>query len=1232
MVQGNPQSGKGGQRPPSGPSLAIRFNRTFSGPVGGSGGGNKDRPVPTGPASMSTSNGQSLASRMSSGAGPAATPPASSSSTKQPQHPSAVSKQVSLAQRLATSKPSPPPAPSAPSSRPPSAQATATSSSTSRPDSLDRSSSAAGGNSLAERLSQPAAPSSDNRGPARPTAQPARSGGAQQVEQPRPLAQRLDGPSAAPAASTSAPSPASSSGAPPRATSSALGTASQAPLAQRLSSADVSRHPPGPAARPAASRPRPAGDEAGTPPRPPPPRAFSAGTPPLQPAAMRAAAPAPAPTADVQQAAARERPRQAQQAPPQPRPAAQPAAPPSPRPAQQQQQQQQQMPPRPDLAATQAPPAARAAPPPTPLAARIKPEPPSPNSSHPSLAPPSSSTTTDVKPLLGRLGPLPHAAAPGASAPSSASAADLRTMKERADELRAAEARAAELRKLEAAEAAEAKEREERERRELEERREKERREADARREKEEREQEERKEKERRVAAEREKDKRREKERLEKERLEKELLEMERRRTDEMVEAARRDAEERAASMARQRALEEKREAERVRAQERAAAEAAAAAAAAEEERSAALRRAEERAVAELRAAEAELREAEARAAARRSSKERARSSAEGVQGAAGAYPDRTRETTAEGIARELELRRLVAERSRRAKSAARAVDPAGHVEMVDAAALSDPADGDYVMDEDDETQPRTASTPRTTTAPTWDAQVPPLQDPASYDWTQSSPIPALGALIARREDIFTKQRTFNKPELQRKSEDLIATKLATYARSGSYSGFGYKIGAYCSFCRAVDIPPWPASPPVFALFAHQVSYYATSSRAVLVTAFNMVHKVCRDLWDPLPVFQQLLEWPGAQAAVIEWKKQAPTTPAADGPAPRPEGAARVEGEGDEDSSAQSTTSKKKKKKQKQSATVPQHLCRGLPGVGATFRSTQAAHKKVAAAIVPVYGIGVDASHPSTIRCSRHGAGCPMRINLGLGGGRWRVLESSNFIHNHERDPNIVKDPTWRPYIRDAAAREAVEERDKANNDRTKSNPKKRDDNPGPDPPAPKKQARGPPTSSLPERPAFLPQPPRQTSTTVTAPALPDADVAATSDATSPSVEPAVPPPPPPPASTTASPAPPAPARRTGVTPSFQLAAPDPAAFLVDLTAFLSALDPALAPLARPLHSAGISTLRDLRAFVQFEPASRMALYEDLHSSGGPDAALLDVHLVERFEEALVAAQASGWR
>lgn len=109
---------------------------------------------------------------------------------------------------------------------------------------------------------------------------------------------------------------------------------------------------------------------------------------------------------------------------------------------------------------------------------------------------------------------------------------------------------------------------------------------------------------------------------------------------------------------------------------------------------------------------------------------------------------------------------------------------------------------------------------------------------------------------------------------------------------------------------------------------------------------------------------------------------------------------------------------------------VRQFACPGFPAVGDTFPSCQAAHEAAAAAMIPVYGNGLDASKAHLIRCNQHGQGCPVQIHLGAGGRPWRVLASSVFEHNHGRDPRIVKNPAWRPVIKNAAARRAVERRD----------------------------------------------------------------------------------------------------------------------------------------------------------------------------------------------------------
>ncbi|TNY22529.1 hypothetical protein DMC30DRAFT_392117 [Rhodotorula diobovata] len=284
--------------------------------------------------------------------------------------------------------------------------------------------------------------------------------------------------------------------------------------------------------------------------------------------------------------------------------------------------------------------------------------------------------------------------------------------------------------------------------------------------------------------------------------------------------------------------------------------------------------------------------------------------------------------------------------------------------------------------------------------------------------------------------------------------------------------------------------------------------------------------------------------------------------------------------------------------------------------------------------MIPVYGNGLDASKAHLIRCNQHGQGCPVQIHLGAGGRPWRVLASSVFEHNHGRDPRIVKNPAWRPVIKNAAARRAVERRDAQHGVRTTQIPRKREGNPEPDAPAAKKQALG--QSSAPE--------PKDSLVVVPGPASPApagesaaarggggfADDSAEPESKADVLPPAA-------ASPATTPGPssaPTPARRVRLSSVLNAPPPDPSAFLADLTAFLTGLDPSLAPLAQVLVGCGMSSLRDLRAFVQFEPSTRMALYEDLlaSASGGNDAAMLDVELVERLEELLTGAQAAKWR
>ncbi|BGP46179.1 hypothetical protein JCM10450v2_002019 [Rhodotorula kratochvilovae] len=564
--------------------------------------------------------------------------------------------------------------------------------------------------------------------------------------------------------------------------------------------------------------------------------------------------------------------------------------------------------------------------------------------------------------------------------------------------------------------------------------------------------------------------------------------------------------------------------------------------------------------------------------------------------------------------------------------------------ELVDAGAVLDEGDEEFV-DEDDEEETSALARAVSKRAGTWETEVPPLQERTTYNWTKPTHAPALAALISDRVAVFEKQRAFNDPELQRKSQELIAAQLATYAQSGSshYSTQGYRVGHYVSFCHSVLVPAWPLTPPLLALFLHALdptARYAQSTRSVILGIMAVCTKVCRDLWSALPGYEELLAWPGAEEAIAEWKKQPSTGPTAQSKertrkAPKASLAVDDDGapesvdvSGDEHDGEPSAGSARYDKlvdyARDCAVQIWQYPTPGIPAYAQTFASYQAAYEAVAAAVIPIYGIGVVSTNPSWIRCNKRLSGCPFRIHLEkLPDEQVRVTDFSIYEHNHDRNPKIVEDPSWRPYIRNAAAREAVQKRDEKCVRTTLNSSKKRSGSPAAASPSPKKQLRRLPSVAKSDK--------SPSTSTSKLPEASEAPPRARSSGSSTRKSPfkaAVPAP----AAATPAPAPaPHPARHVRFSSAFASPAPDPAAFLPDLTAFLTALDPSLAPLAAPLHQAGIASVRDLRVFAQLEPDSRAALYEDVQLGGG-DAAMLDVEQIDRLEEALAAARAAGWR
>lgn len=104
----------------------------------------------------------------------------------------------------------------------------------------------------------------------------------------------------------------------------------------------------------------------------------------------------------------------------------------------------------------------------------------------------------------------------------------------------------------------------------------------------------------------------------------------------------------------------------------------------------------------------------------------------------------------------------------------------------------------------------------------------------------------------------------------------------------------------------------------------------------------------------------------------------------------------------------------------------------GIPAAGQLFDRLSDLYRATAVAVVPVLGIGVQLQKLG-VRCNRHNEGCPFRIAAeSAGGTKVRVTEKTIYEHNHDRNTKIAEDPSWRPFIRNKVAREAIEEHDQA--------------------------------------------------------------------------------------------------------------------------------------------------------------------------------------------------------
>ncbi|GAA6061775.1 hypothetical protein JCM10212_001381 [Sporobolomyces blumeae] len=563
---------------------------------------------------------------------------------------------------------------------------------------------------------------------------------------------------------------------------------------------------------------------------------------------------------------------------------------------------------------------------------------------------------------------------------------------------------------------------------------------------------------------------------------------------------------------------------------------------------------------------------------------------------------------------------------------------------------ISDPDDADYRTTESDDSS-EDESTPAQSQRRG--------QNPG---WTLKTRSTEIRTVIAQRETIFAKQRSFAAfPDRQKASHVPVNDHLASLSISTGY-GRGplrWLHDIYLDFAESNRIPPFPITPPIIALWlvsrvakrnGNYKSSLAWARRAMLLTA-------C--VWDHSTTYNELQAWPGAEAGIRQFvherenvRQRGPRArnrlPSAAVTRPQPRvspsqndldgcvsSASELSeltpsGSEDEDSDEESEGPTFGGGSDRVEGLRP--TATDMPVPGDSFDSVTAAYCHVLQKTVPSLGYAVvrytAGKDVVNLRCSlyrnSHGARCPFFIGLRVrDDGKCVVRNATAPRHTHGPHPKRLQDPAWLPTLRNADARKCFglppldaftpdSKRPLSSSpwESAPARPAKRsrrdEDEQGvsassPEPVAP------PESSSLPHlaRPFSLPVP-----TASTSQRGPEAGVDRSKpDGSSRLVE------------LNAKPIPLA--RST-------IRADDEAHLsLSTVTSFLVGLDPSLAPLAEPFYRIGFRTLSSLGHLAAFDPTTLDLLLDELESQ---DAARVDGGTVALVKEKLAEARTSGWK
>ncbi|GAA6012501.1 hypothetical protein JCM11491_004353 [Sporobolomyces phaffii] len=352
--------------------------------------------------------------------------------------------------------------------------------------------------------------------------------------------------------------------------------------------------------------------------------------------------------------------------------------------------------------------------------------------------------------------------------------------------------------------------------------------------------------------------------------------------------------------------------------------------------------------------------------------------------------------------------------------------------------------------------------------------------------WDVATQSEVVRGIVSKREEIFAKQRSFAGSPLQDKSAVLVDHELQRLPipSHASLPVYHYEHVKFLKFTEKANVPPYPISSPLIALYLVYKSALVGGMPACARSWLNKLRRLLQDTWQDNPVYQGLDSWEDAEEGIREFMSERSnarirraskaTASAKTATKPPPPKRSRVtepflsdEYESDleviseddsEDSDWRSTTRTSPSPSssggsseigsddgtgnsgcEETSTGSHRQLIPGLPAVNQSFSSANAAYRVLVRLNVRALGINVERiqlGRAYTIRCARrhsrhaHDAtgrcGFAIIIELDDTTGRWIVQPESQFEHNHGPATALLADPSYMPRIVNKHARKAL--------------------------------------------------------------------------------------------------------------------------------------------------------------------------------------------------------------